>query len=129
MRLFQIALILVSVASPFVAAADDTFDVANAGGIVEFHIPVGTGQRAWNTPQTVVEVKVGQTLRIYNDDSIAHYLHTPGRPCPHGTGRFNPGSFYDCQVSAEADPERDECYDHQFGPSSRFYVKATGALE
>lgn len=98
--------------------------VRAADDVVEFHIAKGTGKNPWNTRETVVEVKVGQTLRLINDDDITHYLHTPGRPCGHGKNPFKAGETYDCVVSGVADPDKDVLYDHQFGPTSRFYVRA-----
>ena len=54
-------------------------------GLVAFHIPVGTGTQAWNTPATAVLAKVGDTLRIVNDDVVPHRPHTGGdeAPFPH----------------------------------------------
>ena len=89
MRLFS--LILITLSSFAIADIDDSFDDsfdANADDVVEFHIVKGTGNKPWNTKETAVEVKVGQTLRIINDDNAPHYLHTPGRPCSHGSGPF-----------------------------------------
>ena len=39
---------------------------------VVFHIPRGTGAGAWNDGSGRVIAKVGDTLRIVNDDSLAH---------------------------------------------------------
>lgn len=99
--------------------------ISFAGEVKEFHIKAGTGKGAWNTRDAVMEVKVGDTLRLVNDDNVAHYLHTFGKPCIHGTKPFGPGESYDCQVIKVADPDKDVCYDHQFGSQSRFYVRAT----
>jgi hypothetical protein len=52
--------------------------------VVIFRIKAGTGKASWNTEATEVDVKVGQVLRIVNDDSVPHRLHTNGKPCPHG---------------------------------------------
>ena len=101
---------------------NESFD--SASDIVEFHIANGTQKGPWNTAETTVQVKVGQTLRIINDDTIAHLLHTPGKPCPHGSS-FGPGKYYDCVIENTASPENDILYDHQFGSTSRFYVRAT----
>jgi predicted CopG family antitoxin len=46
--------------------------------MVEFHIPAGTGTNPWNTRDQTVNASVGDTLRIVNDDSIPHRLHTNG---------------------------------------------------
>src|SRR5665213_1023807 len=92
--------------------------------IVEFHIPAGTIGQPWNTPDKPVVVHVGQTLRIYNDDSVVHFLHTEGKPCPHGTNPFNPGEFYDCVISIPYDESDQSLYDHNYGPDAQFYVQA-----
>ena len=51
----------------------------------------------------------GETLRIHNDDTVNHQLHTNGRPCPHG-GLIRPGAFEDCRASATYDGP--PLYDH-----------------
>jgi len=102
--------------------------MADDAEVVEFRIPAGTGKNAWNTRETMVEVKVGQILRIINDDTTKHRLHTNGgRPCAHGPGNVAKGDHYDCVVKKAADPdvEDDFCYDHNVGPGARFYVRAT----
>lgn len=66
--------------------------------IVEFRIPKGTGNGAWNTAATPAKFKVGQTLRIYNDDTVIHQMHTNGAPCPHGDV-IQPGAYGDCVAS------------------------------
>ncbi len=98
---------------------------AMPGALVEFHIAPGTGKGPWNTRETVLQVKVGDTVRIINDDSIPHTLHTFGRPCEHQPDESQPGEFYDCFIATTADPNVDLLYDHVFGPSSRFFLKAT----
>jgi len=92
--------------------------------VVEFHIPAGTGSKPWNTPDKPVEVKVGQTLRIFNDDSVVHFLHTDGKPCPHGTNPFGPGDHYDCVISLPYDESDQSVYDHNYGPDAQFYIQA-----
>ena len=96
---------------------------AEMDGIVEFHIPKGTGDSPWNTLETIVEVNVGDTLRIINDDDVAHRLHTFGKPCPHQDNNSESGEFYDCVVATRVDPRVDVFYDHNFGPTSRFYFR------
>lgn len=78
-------------------------------GIVELRIANGTGTGAWNTEATPVVAKVGQTIRIFNDDSRVHQMHTNGAPCPHGSP-IQPGKSGDCVVTkAFAGPS---LYDH-----------------
>lgn len=93
--------------------------------IVEFRIKAGTAKQPWNTAATMVEVKVGQTLRIFNDDTVTHRLHTGGAPCPHGAN-FAPGASYDCVVTKALDPAKTAgaTYDHIAGPTALFYLKA-----
>ena len=95
-----------------------------AGKVIEFHIRPGTGQGPWNKSSEVVEVKTGQTLRIINDDTTVHRLHTTGgKPCLHAPSDLQKGEFYDCIITDVADPAVDFCYDHNFGESSRFYIQ------
>jgi len=98
--------------------------VGSAEDIVEFHIAKGTGSGPWNTRATMVTVKVGQVLRVINDDDVEHLLHTFGRPCEHQGPASQPGEFYDCEITTTADPDVDLMYDHNFGAKSRFYVRA-----
>lgn len=92
--------------------------------VVEFHIPPGTGSNPWNTPDHPVVVQVGQILRLVNDDSISHFLHTDGSPCPHGTNRFEPGQTYDCVISSKHNSSDEDIYDHDQGPDAQFYIQA-----
>ena len=110
--------------SAFLAAIVASLAVPAFADVVEFHIKAGTGPGAWNSAQEPARVKIGDTLRIVNDDSVPHYLHTPGAPCDHGSGPFGPGETYDCAVKAPASPDGTILYDHHFGPTSRFYVEA-----
>ncbi len=93
--------------------------------VVVFRIKAGTGNQPWNTADTMVTVKVGQTLRIVNDDTVTHRLHTGGAPCPHGTN-FGPGASYDCVATRALDPAATpgRTYDHIVGNTALFYVKA-----
>lgn len=93
--------------------------------IVEFHIKAGTGAKPWNTAAETVTVKIGQTLRLINDDTITHRLHTGGAPCPHGEN-FAAGKTFDCKVTKELDPVANPgtTYDHIAGETALFFVKA-----
>jgi hypothetical protein len=104
------------------AHADDSS--TNNDNVVEFHIPAGTGGNPWNTFDNPVVVKVGQTLRLINDDSIVHLLHTDGAPCPHGSREFGPGETYDCVIGKVHQANADDLYDHDQGPDAQFYVQA-----
>ena len=110
----------------FIVVALMSAAMAGEAAVVEFHIPAGTGKKPWNTRQTTVEVKVGQTLRLINDDVTKHRMHTnDGKPCAHAPANLEKGTQYDCVVTQVADPDVDLCYDHNVGPSARFYVRAT----
>ncbi len=96
-----------------------------AADVVEFRIKPGTGNKPWNTRETVVELKVGQTLKIINEDSTPHQLHTSGSPCPHQPAKTLTGQAYECLISKVVDPDVDVFYDHIAGSSARFYMRAT----
>lgn len=92
--------------------------------VVEFRIKAGTGLKAWNEVTDPVRVKVGDILRLVNDDDISHLLHTSGSPCPHGKHPMKPGESYDCFVSTPHDARRGDIYDHDGGPDAPFFVQA-----
>ncbi len=95
--------------------------------IVEFHIPADTGRGAWNTRETMVAVQVGDVLRIVNDDSINHRMHTNGKPCSHGP-EILPGASFDCVIASAFNPSTDgSLYDHYVGTTAAFWVSATAA--
>ena len=111
--------------TPTPAPAPDVVVPTQDPNIVEFHIKAGTGKSPWNTAAETVIVKVGQTLRLINDDSVTHRLHTGGSPCPHGDN-FAPGKTYDCVVTKTIDPAKTPgaTYDHIAGPKATFFLKA-----
>src|SRR5262245_20039608 len=93
--------------------------------IVEFHIAPGTGNGAWNSPETIVQAHVGDVLRIINDDSMMHQLHTNGIPCRHGTTMKARGGFYDCTIAMPYHREANgPLYEHNIGPSAPFFLIA-----
>jgi len=93
-----------------------------SSNIVEFHIARGTGSGNWNEQDQIITVRVGQTLRIINDDQIVHTLHTNGVPCPHGTD-MGPGGSYDCRIEATFEPGGNPLYDHY--SHGLFWFRAT----
>lgn len=110
------------------ARAEDTtaidFSTMNAT-VVDFHIPAGTGSKAWNTLQAPIIVRVGQILRLHNDDDADHYLHTTnGAPCVHGTDSFGPGETYDCVIIKPHNASLGDCYDHSLGKQAQVYIQA-----
>jgi hypothetical protein len=100
--------------------------------LVEFHIPEGTGQGPWNSSSNPLLIKIPPsgrvTLRIINDDSTSHVLHTNGRPCPHGNV-FSPmkkGGVMNCVIDAPFDASTSgELHDHNVGEAAGFYMKAS----
>ncbi|MGI9612821.1 MAG: hypothetical protein ACR2QO_07940 [Acidimicrobiales bacterium] len=94
--------------------------------IVEFRIAPGTGSGPWNTFENAVRIRLGQTLRVHNDDSVAHTIHANGAPFPHGS-RIAPGSFRDHLVVRPSEPSAGSprLYEHTAGRSAAFYVIAT----
>jgi hypothetical protein len=92
--------------------------------IVEFRIAAGTGARPWNSESETLELKVGQTLRLINDDNVPHRLHTNGAPCRHGTA-FAPGATFDCQLTRAFDPKAASgpLYDHIAGRRAQFWLR------
>ena len=91
--------------------------------IVMFNIAPGTGNNSWNTKETMLTVKIGQTLKIVNNDSVPHRLHTNGAPCAHGP-EFLPGQTFNCVISKVFDPGNNPLYDHSAGTTAQFWVKA-----
>jgi hypothetical protein len=93
---------------------------------VVFHIPSGTGQGAWNDGSSRVIAKVGDTLRIVNDDSVAHRLHTAGRPFPHPDAPIFPGASADFVLKTPFDPGADgPLTDHEQGQQALFFLEVT----
>jgi hypothetical protein len=95
--------------------------------VVEFRIKQGTGTGPWNTRDTMVTVKVGDTLKIVNDDTTVHRLHTGGAPCPHQPGNgLQKGQEYICEVKSalEVGSGAPVTYDHNQGTSASFFLRA-----
>src|SRR4051812_48707754 len=120
--------IRLAIASLFLSAPafahdnNDSTSTAATADVVEFRIAAGTGDKPWNKSETPIVVKVGQTLRLVNDDSVAHQLHTLGSPCPHGDRTFNHGETYDCVISSPHPSTNNDLYDHNFGRKAQVYI-------
>lgn len=89
-------------------------------GLVTFHIPAGTGTQAWNTAETAVLAKVGDTLRLVNDDAVPHRLHTNGAPFPHPANDIPPGQSADFVLEKAIRGE--PLFDHAAGLNARFFI-------
>ena len=87
--------------------------------LVVFKIPPGTGSGDWNTPETEVVMDVGDTLRLVNNDSMAHQLHTDGAPFPHAEQSLAPGATVDLVTSQ---PFTGWLYCHVHGQTSQFWI-------
>lgn len=108
--------------------------VPSTAASLTFRVKAGTGPSPWNTMASEIELFVGQTLRVFNDDSINHQLHVDrfntnadlnARPCAHQAAAMAPGGFYDCVVTKAYDPAiHPNIYDHLAGPNARFYLRA-----
>ncbi|MBK7890625.1 MAG: cytochrome c [Bdellovibrionales bacterium] len=90
------------------------------GNRIVFRIPAGTGTMAWNSSSSPVLLFVGQTLRICNDDSANHQLHTDGQPCANQSAAMSKGQFYDCSI---ANTTVSGLYDHIAGTNAAFYLR------
>lgn len=89
--------------------------------VVEFHISPGTGGGPWNTPGQAVTAHVGDVLRIVNDDSVPHRLHTDGVPFPHPAADISPSESADYVLQAPFQPGNGHVlYDHDSGPAASF---------
>jgi hypothetical protein len=93
----------------------------NSDTRVVFRIPQGTNTGPWNSTASPALVFVGQTLRICNDDSVNHQLHTGGSPCAHQGSAMSRGQFYDCVI---ANANTAGMYDHIHGTGATFSVQA-----
>lgn len=91
--------------------------------VVEFVIEEGTGKGAWNTEETAIKVPMGGVIRIINEDTIRHRIHTNGAPCPHGP-KMEPGEKWDCVVKREfSAKKKGPIYDHYYGPKAAVYIE------
>jgi len=93
---------------------------------VVFRIPSGAGGGPWNDGSSRVIAKVGDTLRIINDDSVPHRLHTSGRPFAHPAADILPGASADFVLQTPFDPNTDgPLTDHDQGPQALFFLEVT----
>ncbi len=93
---------------------------------IVFHIPAGTGTQAWNKREDVIVATVGSTLRLVNDDTVPHRLHTDGAPFPHPSADLQPDQTADFLLQAPFDSGTNHpLHDHSAGPSSQFWINVT----
>lgn len=96
--------------------------------IAVFRIPAGTGVKAWNTADKMIEIdpKFGfKILRIYNDDTTTQTLHTNNQaPCGHQGQATATGAFFDCVIGKDQ-PNGDgtQTYSHGKNGNPAFFMK------
>ena len=108
----------------FTAHATATFTLTkDVGSLHRSRKPV-----SWNSRETRVVGKVGDTLRITNNDLVAHQLHTSGRPFAHPATAIQPGSSDDFFLQTAFDPDTSPTpSDHLSGPSALFWIEILAA--
>ncbi len=92
--------------------------------LVEFHIPPGTQNEAWNTQEETLVAYVGQTLLLINDDDTRHTLHSFGVPMPHGDS-IEPGESAQYLLAEPYDrgDETPQLWDHEAGEPAYFWLR------
>jgi hypothetical protein len=92
-------------------------------GIVEFHIPRAVGAGPWNTREQMIQARVGDTLRLVNDDTVPRRLHTSGSPFPHPDADIMPGQAEDLLLLTPFDPGLNQpLHDHVHGVGAQFWI-------
>ncbi len=105
------------------AAAAALFAAGAQAAVVEFHIRAGTAPGSWNTRAELVTVRIGDSLRLINDDSVIHALHTSdGIPCDHGSDMAPHGGSYDCVIAEPYDSLTDGALIDHYFHDARFWL-------
>ncbi len=92
--------------------------------VVSFHILPDTAGQSWNARADAVVANVGDTLRIFNDDGVAHRLHTPGVPFAHPQNDIPPGQSADFFLKTPFSPAGNgPLTDHDFGFTAQFWIE------
>jgi len=92
-------------------------------GVVEFHIPRGVAAGPWNTREQMIQARVGDTLRLVNDDTVPRRLHTSGSPFPHPDADIMPGQAEDLVLLTPFDPGINQpLHDHVHGLAAQFWI-------
>jgi SeqA protein N-terminal domain len=101
---------------------------APAPATVEFHLR-RSGGSIWNDGSSMVMAKVGDTLRIVNDDTKAHRLHTTGRPFPHPASDILPGETADFVLRTTYNPSAEgPIPDHLEGTQAVLWIRVDPQL-
>jgi len=106
----------------FSATPTPTPSTTNSADVVSFRVRAGTGGSPWNTAADPIVAFVGQTLIVYNDDTIQHRFHTNGIPFPHQPDNTAPNASTSFAVQSAHDPSATDTYDHNAGTTARIYI-------
>lgn len=100
-------------------------DADSEAKVVTFVVQPGTGAKAWNTPETKLTLHVGDTLRVVNQDTVDHAIHTGGKPFPHTRYPYiKPGESQDHKVTDVWDLEKNgPLYDHFYQEAGFIYLE------
>lgn len=97
--------------------------------LVTYTIVNGHGSAPWGSLSNPIRGVVGQVLRIINNDSSNHQIHTAGNPFNHTEG-IGSNTMMDFTLlrpitTTSITPST---YEHNFGPSSPIYFAVTAAV-
>jgi hypothetical protein len=99
-----------------------------APAVVDFHIGPGTAGGEWNSRESAVAARVGDTLRIVNDDSVAHRPNTNGAPFAHPSVDIAPLQTAEFLLeNPYASAATGPLSDHLFGPAAQFFINVQPA--
>ena len=100
---------------------------------VLFKIAAGTGSGAWNSRDTMIVARKGDTLQIMNDDTVTHQLYTSGGVFAlHTIGGVSgqpgtdirPGMGEEFLLETTYDPvQQGPLYDHRYGEQAQFWLR------
>jgi hypothetical protein len=71
----------------------------------------------------MVTARVGDILRLVNDDDVPHRLHTANDPLPHPTSDLAPGQSIDEVLLTPFEPGTTPLFDHGFGSAATFWLR------
>ena len=116
-------------------------DKVNNKDVWVYEIQAGTAANTWNTAATVLEMKVGEVLRITTKEA-GHGFHVTGTaPCKHGgdrqydankalktfnsVGAIDVGGHFECDIATAVDSSAGNnlVYDHIKGVGARIFFK------